>query len=150
MRLISLEGQTVILPGLSTFENCLAWGTKTWKKKYFNILQFFLRLRPSNCVSVLTLRKSDKQKKKKVMFSLMREILHAWRDVSHSCGRFYILGVRAWEIVSRHETHAQCVRADSPDFAVNLFYRYQESFSHTKKIDTIVHSKDMRKTKLTF
>ena len=58
------------------------------------ILQFFLRLRPSNCVSVLTLRKSDKQKKKKVMFSLMCEILHAWRDVLHSCGRFYMPGVR--------------------------------------------------------
>ena len=49
------------------------------------------------------------------MFSLMREILHAWRDVSHSCGIFYMLGVRAWEIVSRRETQAQCVRVDSPD-----------------------------------
>ena len=47
-----------------------------------------------------------------VLFSLMREILHAWRDVSHLCVRFYMLGVRACEIVSRCET--QCVRADSP------------------------------------
>ena len=52
------------------------------EKKYFNILQFVLRLRPSNCMSVLTLRKSYNQKKKKrkeekAMFSLMREILHA-------------------------------------------------------------------------
>ena len=44
----------------------------------------------------------------------MREILHAWRDVSHSCGSFYMLGMRAWEIVSRHETRVQCVRVDSP------------------------------------
>ena len=35
------------------------------KKLKFNILQFFLRLPPSNCESVLTLRKSGKQNKKK-------------------------------------------------------------------------------------
>ena len=44
------------------------------------------------------------------MFSLMREILRAWQDVLHSCGRFNMLGVRAREIVSRRETHAQFVR----------------------------------------
>ena len=47
------------------------------------------------------------------MFSLMCEILHALRDVLHSCGRFYMFGLRAWEIESRRETHDQCVRVDS-------------------------------------
>ena len=60
-----------------------------------------------------TLRKSYKQKKKD-MFHSMREILHAWRHVSHSCRRFYMLSVRTWEIVSRRETHAQCMIVDSP------------------------------------
>ena len=42
------------------------------------------------------------------MFSLMREILHAWRDVSLSCGRFYMLGVRnsilEWDSHSMRES----------------------------------------------
>ena len=53
-----------ILPGLSTLENCLAWKTKTWTK-YLNILQLLLRLRPSNCVSVLTASKKLWQAKRK-------------------------------------------------------------------------------------
>ena len=51
------------------------------KEEKNNILQFCLRLRLSNCVSFVTLRKSDKQKKN---VSLMREILHALQDVSHA------------------------------------------------------------------
>ena len=38
------------------------------------------------------------------MLSLMRVILHAWQDFLHSCGRLYMLGVRASEIVSRRGT----------------------------------------------
>ena len=49
------------------------------------ILQFLLRLRLSNCVSVLTLRKSDKQKCVRFymlggMFRIHGDILHAWRE----------------------------------------------------------------------
>ena len=64
-----------------------------------------------------TLRKSDKLKKKFNMttFFSMPEILHARQDILHWCERFYMLIVTAWEIVSRHETHAQCVRNDSPE-----------------------------------
>ena len=51
----------------------------------------------------------------------MLEILHAWWDVSHSCGRLYMLGMRVWEIVSRCETQAQCVRVDSPDLKLPSF-----------------------------
>ena len=38
----------------------------------------------------------QRKKKRKGYVSLMREILHAWQDVTHSCGKFYInvLGVR--------------------------------------------------------
>ena len=62
-------------------------------------MHFSLRLHPSNCVSVLTLRKSDKQKKKKGYV-----FLDAW-DFTCLAGcfafmwRFYMLGVRTWEIV---------------------------------------------------
>ena len=45
---------------------------------------------------------------------LMREILHAWRDFFNWCGRFYMLGGRAREIVSRRETPSQCGRVGSP------------------------------------
>ena len=52
-----------------------------------------------------------------LMFSpLMREILHAWRDFFHSCGRFYMLAGRAGEIVSRRETPSQCGRVGSPGY----------------------------------
>ena len=80
-------------------------------------------------VSVLTLRKSDKQKK--VMFSLMREILHVWRlrrrfriEVGDFPGpqvsswgprRLYML---LWRESMRNCVQAQitqCVRVDSPD-----------------------------------
>ena len=83
-------------------------------------MQLFLR--PSNCVSVLTLRKNDKQKKKrkkKVMFSLMREIFHVWRDVLHSCGGFYMRiyawrervrnSVQAWDSRSMRESWQPCI-----------------------------------------
>ena len=43
---------------------------------------------------------------------------------------------------------ADVVRGSNWDFAVNVFYRNQESFWHKTHIDTIFHSKDMRKTKL--
>ena len=76
---------------------------KNW---HFNILQFFLSLRPLNCVSVLTLRKSDKKKKEKKKKRLC--FSDAW---DFTC----LHGVRASEIVSRHETHAQWVIVDSPD-----------------------------------
>ena len=111
--------------GLSTFENCLAWGTKTWN---IYILIFCI------CVCQIVyrfylLRKSDKpkKKKKKVMFSMMREILHAWQDGSHSCGRFYMLGVRN---SARRETHPQCVRVNSSDVQYLNFNSLWESMSH--------------------
>ena len=52
--------------------------------KKINILQFFLHLHPSNCVSVLTFKKnvtSKKKKKKKKLCQLLP-----------LCGRFYMLG----------------------------------------------------------
>ena len=78
------------MTGLSTFDDCLAWGTKTWKKKFFNILQFFLPLRQSNCVWV---NKKKWHAKKRVMFSLMREILHAWCE----CVRSSLLASEVWD-----------------------------------------------------
>ena len=50
--------------------------------------------------------------------SLMREILHAWRDFFHWCGRFYMLAGRAGEIVSRRETPSQCGRVGSPALSI--------------------------------
>ena len=35
------------------------------------------------------------------------------------------------------------------DFSVNVFYRTQKLFQHKNHFDTIFHSKDMRRTKLT-
>ena len=61
----------------------IAWREESkHEEKKINILQFFLHLRPSSCVSVLTLRKSDTHTKKGEFFldALMREILHAWRE----------------------------------------------------------------------
>ena len=51
----------------------------------------------------------------KVFSPLMWEILHAWRDFFHWCWRFYMLGGRAGEIVSRRETPSQCGRVGSPE-----------------------------------
>ena len=67
----------------------------------------------------------------------MREILHALRDVLHSFGRFYMLGVRACEIVSRHETHAQCVRVDSPVLAFTVVIKGPDSPVNFFGSDTI-------------
>ena len=91
---------------------------KIYRPIYFNILQFFLRLnlrlRPSNCVSVWTLRKSDKQKKKSYdfldawdftflagCFAFMREILHDWRkSVRNSVQAWDSLTLNAWELTA--------------------------------------------------
>ena len=91
------------------FENCLVRGTITlyidiyfffYIYKYFAV--FFFASINVYCFKVTS-------KKKKVMFSLMCEILHAGsRDVSHLCVRFYMLGVRksvqAWDSCSMHES----------------------------------------------
>ena len=73
----------------------------------------------------------------------MRDILHAWRDVSHSCGRFYMLGVRAWEIVSTRDTHTQCVRVDSPEYTVVSFE--QELHFHILASDLFWSSENIDK-----
>ena len=102
----------------------IAWSEEP-KHEKTNILQFFLASASAKlCINF----NFKKMWQKKVMFSLMREILHAWWDVSHSCGRYYMFGVRAWETVSRSKTHAQCVRVDSPEFAtLHVLYFVQES-----------------------
>ena len=39
----------------------------------------------------------------------MPKFLHAWRDVSHSCGRFYMLSVRNRDSRSMHESPAKTI-----------------------------------------
>ena len=98
------------------FWELLGVWNQNMKKKIFN---------SSFCVCVYQIvdrfklkEKVTSKKKKNHKFSLMGEILHAWQDILHSWGRFYMLGVRVWEIVSRHETRTQCVIVDSPGFWV--------------------------------
>ena len=91
------------------------------KKKKNYILQFFLRLRPSNCISVLTLRKSDKQRKKRLCFPWCVRF-YILGGMFHIRGRFYMFGVRTWEIVSRCETHAQCVELTAL-YCIVLFFK---------------------------
>ena len=93
-----------LLPGLSTYENCLAWETKKL---------VFYTYQPSNC-AVLTYRKSDKHITNKgyaqfffldlltcirmweILYVLqlfmgemfvMQEILYAWRETPSQCRR---------------------------------------------------------------
>ena len=75
--------------GLATFENCLAWGSKTWTKKIIFCSSFCC---VHQIVYLLIFKKW--QAKKKVIFfldawdftclagcfALMREILHAWHE----------------------------------------------------------------------
>ena len=86
------------------------------KKNYFAVLFAFASVKLF-CISC-NFNKKWHARKKEVMptFSLMRQILHAGGMFPHWSGRVYMLGVRAWEIVSMRETHAQCVRVDSPDY----------------------------------
>ena len=95
----------------------IVWPEKLnkWKKnKYFAF--FFLGLCPSNCASVLTLRKSDKQEKRVYqLFPLMREILHTWH-----CGRMFCIvdDVRdftylAWErVVNSLQAWSSCLMCE--------------------------------------
>ena len=45
----------------------------------------------------------EKPQKKNSIFALIQEILHAWRESMR-------------EIMSRRETHAECMRVDSPAY----------------------------------
>ena len=94
----------------------IAWREEPtkWKKKYFAVLSATASVKL--CIIFHFKKKWQAKEKTKVMptFSLMREILHAWWDVLRWCGRFYMFGMRAWEIVSRRKTHTQCMRIDSP------------------------------------
>ena len=60
----------------------IAWHDEAKHEKNNNILIFCC----SFCIRVHQIKKKK--------FSLTCEILHAWRDVSHSCGRFYMVGMR--------------------------------------------------------
>ena len=62
-----------------------------------------------------------------VISPLMREILHACRDFFHRCGRFYMIGGRAGEIVSRRETPSQCGRVGSPVLDTADFWLIEKS-----------------------
>ena len=74
-------------------------------------MQFFLHLRPSNCVSVLTFKKkwqAKKNLKKRLYFpSCVRFYILGGMFRIHA-GGFYMLGVRAWEIVSKRESWQPC------------------------------------------
>ena len=101
----------IIQHRVATFWELLGARNQNMEKKniLIRILQFFLRLCLSNCVLVLTLRKTDRQKKRLCFpwyvrfymiagcFAFMREILHAWRESVRN-------SVQAWDSWSMLES----------------------------------------------
>ena len=114
-----------VYSGLSTFENCLAWETPKMKKKIIILQNYFLFASVSIklCISFNFKKKwqAKKNLKKKTNKKQNKNRLcqlFLWcRRFCMRVGMFCIDAdfiFLAWEMVSRCEIHAQCVRVDSP------------------------------------
>ena len=117
----SLPTSTVVT-GLSTFENCLAWGTKTWRKKNILIFCSSFCLCVHQIVYRFNLKKKRLEAKKKKRkkrssfpwcvifymlggcFAFMRNILHAWHESVRN-------SVQAWESRSMRESWQPCLNS---------------------------------------